>query len=196
VPGIALTDDLKTGIIGIIRIGLIKDGNGRIVFDKRTFVDESTILSTLNAVSYFEKTEKITGFDYFIGFDLHSDAVRGGSTGAAVALGLIAMAKNKTLRPKTLITGHIDEYGNLLETGGIPLKVITAGKQSFRTIVIPKGQGMLTLYEKHVKGDKISPYGTYYVAKEISLKSYAMENFRMEVFEAENIEDSLGLLLG
>ncbi|MBN2367396.1 hypothetical protein JXC34_00125 [Candidatus Woesearchaeota archaeon] len=185
VPVIATDPGLNAGILGMLRIGLIGEGQGRIIFDSRTTIDFSTAESIANAIDFAERYTGISGFDYFISYDLNSESVSGGSTGAAAGLGMIALLTNNTFSDEPwIITGAIDSEGNLLETGGIPLKVISAGNLGIKTMYIPANQSSAFIYEEHKTGQ-----GSYFIAKNIDLKEYAGAGFNMTLSEVENLAE-------
>jgi predicted S18 family serine protease len=189
VPIVAVTTDSSMGIIGRARIALLKESQEKIVFDKRTNIDSSTFESIQDAIYFAESLTGKNG-NYLISYDLNSGSVSGHSTGASIATAAIALLNEKTLNNTAIVTGSIGRQGNFLKTGGIPIKVFTAGKLGYKKMVIPEGQSMIQVYEKH-NPDSFSSH-KYYIIKEINLQDYAKNNFAMELIEATHLENVLG----
>ncbi len=118
IPVVAANPKENMGILGRVRIarGI---GSNKIVFDSRTEVDYSTVNSVIHAIDY----ANVSGYDYFISYDLGTSEVKGGSTGAAVAMGLLAMKESKSYDSGVIVTGDL-EKGKLAQSGGIGLKIL------------------------------------------------------------------------
>ncbi len=192
IPIVAVTTDSSMGIIGRARVALLKESHEKVVFDKRTNIDSSTFDSIQDAILFAETLTGKKGF-YLISYDLNSGSVSGHSTGASIAIAAISLLDEKTLNTSVIITGSIDRQGNFKETGGIPIKVFTAGKLGYKKMIIPKGQSMIQIYEKH-SPDNFSSHN-YYLIKEINLQDYAKFNFGMELIEADNLKNMLGIFM-
>jgi predicted S18 family serine protease len=189
VPVLAVSADEKSGIQGWLRIAFIEGNGNNVVFDGRTNVDTTTIESVLNAVEFAESYLN-EQHDYFFSYDLKTEKVSGGSTGSSIASGIIALAQNKTMKNNTIITGEVDYDGNLIETGGIPLKVAVASVSGHKTLFLPENSSQYTLIEKHVAGSSV-----YYVSKELNMTDYAKSIYNMELSECPNLKLCLNFIL-
>ncbi len=69
-----------------------------------------------------------------------SAIVEGKSAGAAVAVATVALLQGITLRSDALITGGIDEQGNIMRVGGILEKARAVKNAGFRKFVVPRGE--------------------------------------------------------
>jgi len=187
VPVVAASNDYSMGILGQVRIGLL-DGQGKIIFDSRTNIDDTTLISILDAVRFAEYYTNNQG-SYFISYDLNTESVSGKSTGASVSLGIISLLLEQDYNKDYVITGSVNKYGYLQETGGIPIKIMAINTQKPH-LIIPNGQGTTTIYEK------IPVFGSYsYMAKELDLVLYSKEKYSLELVEAEKINEIIPLII-
>ncbi len=189
VPIVAVSSDMKSGVAGWMRIGFIEGTGNNIVFDERTGVDRAAIESAINAITFVESYLNVS-HDYFISYDLRSEKVSGGSTGSSLALGIIALSKNKSINNNTLITGAIDSEGNLLETGGIHIKAAVAAASGYKKMIIPLNSSEYIIYEKHISGNN-----SYYMAKKISIIDYALANYGLEMSECNNLKTCITYIM-
>jgi predicted S18 family serine protease len=185
IPIAAVSQDTKTGVSGWLRIAFIEGEGNNVVFDERTNVDTTTIESALNAISFAEFYLNET-HNYFISYDLKTEKVSGGSAGSSIAIGIIALSENKKMINNTLITGAIDLEGNLIETGGLPMKTTVAGQAGYKKMFIPENSSNYTLIEKHITGNNI-----YYVSKQLDLVEYARSIYYLDLIECSNLTDCL-----
>ena len=155
VPVVAISNDYKYSVLGQARLGLILNGNNRIIFDQRTQVDQSTIISVINAIRYSKKFTNNT-YDYFVAYDLNSNTVSGQSTGSAIALGFTALLTNKTISKDYIITGPINQNEYLQSTGGLPVKVAVLGTIKIPYILIPMDNSNdVALIEKQIYNNRV-----------------------------------------
>jgi hypothetical protein len=191
VPVIGISSDLKSAIVGRARVAL-SDNGCKLCFDSRTGVDERTAKAVSEGI-YF--AENITGqtASFFISYDMHTNLVSGGSSGAAISLAAIALLSNKTLNENAAITGEIDNEGNFHSVGSVPLKSLAAAKSGFMTMIIPKNSSTILVYEKH-PADSFSQH-EYYIQKSINLTEYMKDNYNMQLIEAGNLKDVIDIIL-
>lgn len=182
IPVVAAIND-NSGLVGTARICLLKTNNNMIVLDARTSVDQTTVESIVDAIKYVEKKTRIKK-DYFISYDLNSKSVTGKSTGASIALGMIALIENKDFN-SFIITGAINEQGDLLETGGLLIKILSVSKTPVKNIIVASGQKTMTVYEQ---------YNNRLLAKNINLFEYG-EKLGVNYIEIKNIEEGILLTL-
>lgn len=182
IPVVAAIND-TSGLVGTARICLLKTNNNMIVLDARTSVDQTTIESIIDAIKYVEKRTGVKN-DYFISYDLNSRFVSGKSTGASIALGMITLIENKDFS-SFIITGAINEQGDLLETGGLLIKILSVSKTPITNIIVANGQKSLTVYEQ---------YNNRFLAKNIDLFEYA-KKLEINYIEIKNIGEGILLTL-
>jgi len=64
----------------------------------------------------------------------------GPSAGAAMAVGFIAMFKGDHIQRGIALTGTIEPGGQIGPVGNIPDKIRAAARESYRTVLVPRGQ--------------------------------------------------------
>lgn len=69
-----------------------------------------------------------------------SAVVGGKSAGAAVAVATVSLLQGIRLRSDTLITGSIDQQGNVLRVGGMLEKARAVKEAGFAKLVVPRGE--------------------------------------------------------
>ncbi len=180
VPVSATNSDMTIGVVGTIRIGIIQDGNGKIIFDQRIYVDEESLPSIIDAIKYTESITQESNYDYFISYDLMSQKVSGRSSSSAIAFGLVSLIKDITVN-NTLVTGEIDSMGNIKETGGLLIKVKAAVDHGIKEMYVPSTQTIIPYYEKN---------GNMLLRKELDLVEYGRES-NLEVVGINNINEVL-----
>ena len=155
VPVVAISNDYTISVLGQVRLGLIENGNNRIIFDQRTQVDSSTIISVVNAIRYSKRFSN-NNYDFFIAYDLNSNTVSGQSTGSSIALGFSALFLNKSIQTDFVVTGPIDQNGYLHSTGGLPVKVAVLETKKISNLLIPSENAKdIALIEKIIYNNRI-----------------------------------------
>ncbi|MBI5871900.1 hypothetical protein HZB88_02340, partial [archaeon] len=80
----------------------------------------------------------------------NASLVAGASAGSAMSLSAIAAITNKTIADSVLITGAVDEEGNMIGAGAIEEKALAAAQDKAELLIIPKS--IKTYEEKKVCG--------------------------------------------
>jgi len=62
----------------------------------------------------------------------------GESLSAMAALTIVALAKDEPIDEETILTGTVTADGHVGTVGGVPLKILAAHEQHFRTVLIPE----------------------------------------------------------
>ena len=62
----------------------------------------------------------------------------GESLSAMAALTIVSIAKNEPVDEETVLTGTVTADGHVGTVGGVPLKILAAHEQHFRTVLIPE----------------------------------------------------------
>jgi uncharacterized protein len=91
------------------------------------------------------------------------------------------------------MTGTIEEDGTIGQVGGVLEKAQAAGESGFKIMLVPKGESKLVYYERQVTERKIGPFVLQevgYIPKKLDLVQYAMEKWKMDVKEVENISEA------
>lgn len=97
--------------------------------------------------------------------------VDGPSAGAAIAVLTSSLLLNTTVRGDVVITGTIDEYGNVGQVGGIVYKAEAAAKAGARIFLVPPGQSVDVIYIAEER--RIGPFiFTRYYQKLVNVEDY------------------------
>lgn len=185
IPIVAVTIDETTGIIGQCRIGIINEGEDGLIFDERTPLDDSAMRAALDAYSF---AQGYTGkrLTYFISYDLNTRSVSGSSTGASIASGMIALAMNKSYNQDYIISGAVSPAGDMLETGGLPIKILAVASTTPKMIMPEQDE---YIYEKREIDGKEFIY-----ARKFNLTGYAAIA-GVSLIKTENLLNMLPIIL-
>ena len=96
-----------------------------------------------------------------------------------------------------MITGTIDEDGNIGAVGAVFEKALAAERNGMRFFLVPEGESVVITYEKKVEERRIFGFvirRVYYVPKEIDLKQYFGDSMR--VVEVGRIEEAYKYMIG
>lgn len=192
IPAVARTDGEEVGVITTLKV-LAIPGNGRTLTNIENllfWVDTQHSIRTAKKVA-----SKITGMDLskidiIYTIETNASLIGGESAGAAITIATVAALRNKSLNESVIITGTIDEGGNVGEVGGIILKGRAAKKYGAKLYLVPRGQGIIEDYEPIEKCEKIGVITLCrieYEAKETNVE----EVVGIKVIEVKNIEDAL-----
>jgi predicted ATP-dependent protease len=169
----------------------LAEGQGRVLVNTEVLngMDIQTSVRTAAAV-----VEALTGASFgntdiilTITSDVTVDAVDGPSAGAAITVALLAALRRVDVMEGVYITGTINSDGSVGKVGGVPYKALAAAEEGAETVIVPAGQGMVTLYEpKTIQlGRRIL---TIYEKVIMTLEEYLLENgYAVRVVEADSV---------
>jgi predicted ATP-dependent protease len=169
----------------------LAEGQGRVLVNTEVLngMDIQTSVRTAAAV-----VEALTGASFgntdiilTITSDVTVDAVDGPSAGAAITVALLAALRRVDVMEGVYITGTINSDGSVGKVGGVPYKALAAAEEGAETVIVPAGQGMVTLYEpKTIQlGRRIL---TTYEKVIMTLEEYLLENgYAVRVVEADSV---------
>ncbi|MBT3720974.1 hypothetical protein HN789_00610 [archaeon] len=183
IPIVAVVNQ-NAGIVGRVRINLLKSNNNMVVLDSRVKFNETTISSILDSIIISKEVTKKQG-DFFISYDLKSESISGKSTGASLTLGMIALLENLEYNKNSIVSGFFDESKVLQKTGGLPIKILSISNSQSDTIIIGPNQRTHTIYEK---------YQNKILTKNIDLQEYAKIN-NVKLVETSNLEKVKNMVL-
>ena len=167
------------------------EGQGRVLVNTEVLngMDIQTSVRTAAAV-----VETLTGASFgntdiilTITSDVTVDAVDGPSAGAAITVALLAALRRVEVMDGIYITGTINSDGSVGKVGGVPYKALAAAEEGAETVIVPAGQGTVTLYEpKTIQlGRRIL---TTYEKVTMTLEEYLLENgYAVRVVEADSV---------
>jgi len=131
----------RTGIVTNVLVQVMP-GTGRILtnIDKILFWAD-TQDSIRKATKAAERHLDMNISEYDLIYTITADAavIEGPSAGAALAITTIAALENREVNQSVMITGTIDEQGNIGKVGGINEKVGAAISNGVELFFIPKG---------------------------------------------------------
>lgn len=196
---LAVRGDGSGGEMGHV-IVQINPGEGRVLTNTDPFVEpdtqQSMEIAVVAALTYTGQTP--AGKDFIISFDTNATLVGGPSAGGAVSVATIAALENKKVRTDMAMTGAIDKDGNILPVGGLVEKITAASEKGVKVVLIPEGEGVITVYEEQ---QTTSQHGSYeiisirIVSHEINLIKYAQDNLNVKVEEVGTIAQAASLML-
>ncbi|MFH1100570.1 MAG: S16 family serine protease [Methanobacteriota archaeon] len=202
-PAVANTDSGYIGVISTITVTIQDNGTGRVFVDTLplTQIDMqgSARLAVKVARTYVEndKTSNISTeqYDYFVVVRTESSVIGGPSAGAVMTVATIALLENWTVDSKTVMTGMINPDGTIGPIGGIQYKIDAANSVGATRFLVPKGQITYTeMVTETIIQNGWRQIITRPVTKNIS--EYALDNYGIEAFEVEDINDALRYMTG
>jgi len=116
--------------------------------------------------------------------------VDGPSAGAAVAVLASSLLLNKPVRNDVVITGTVDEFGNIGQVGGIVYKAEAAAKAGAKIFLVPSGQRYDVVYVTVER--RIGPfvYIRYY-PQLVDVRGYLKERgYDVEVIEVSTLREA------
>ncbi|MBN1377085.1 hypothetical protein JW949_01985 [Candidatus Woesearchaeota archaeon] len=194
-PIVGVAPENEQGVIGKLRIYLIKNGSGIVYFDSNYDIDFATRASIINTVKAAETYYGVqdSEYDYFVQFDIPAYKISGESSNAAVFILVAALHNKKYLKEDILITGYPDENLDLKGAGGILKKIQAANLNNFEYMLIPETK--LRLYFKRAQttsfSDNFSPHENYFIIKEIGFGEYFKDKLNVDLIEINNMQEAL-----
>ena len=188
---VAVRSDTNEGVIGKVRVE-IKNGEGRVLANTKPFVEPDTQYSVRTAVKVATKYthSDMNSMDFIVSFDINGTLIGGPSAGAAITAATIAALEGKKVREDVAITGTIEEDGSIGRVGAVFEKAVAAEKNGIRLFLVPKGQRVVTFWERKEVKRQIGPFSfiqVYYEPKRIDLAEYM--HGKMNVQEVSSIDD-------
>lgn len=131
----------ENGTLGNATFNLVP-GSGRILLDNNPVIDADMQSQIDMAVAYAKYYTNKTAYDkdIVIDFSMHGEIVGGVSSGAAVAIGVIALFEGKKINEDVLITGTISPDGIIRRVGEIREKATAARDTGYTLFLVPQGQ--------------------------------------------------------
>ena len=172
----------------------LAEGQGRVLVNTEVLngMDIQTSVRTAAAV-----VETLTGASFgntdiilTITSEVTVDAVDGPSAGAAITVALLAALRRVEVNEGVYITGTINSDGSVGKVGGVPYKALAAAEEGAETVIVPPGQGTVTLYEpKTIKLGRSTL--TTYERVTKTLEEYMRENgYTVDIVEAASVVEA------
>jgi len=197
-PAVGQTDEGYEGVISTITVTIQNNGNGRVFVDTLPLTQVDMQGSARLAVKVAEslvKNDKNCDvnpdeYDYFFVIRTDSPVIGGPSAGAVMTLATISLLENWTIDKNMVMTGMINPDGSIGPIGGILYKVDAANSVGASRFLIPNGQMEYTeMITETTTQNGWTQISTKPVTRNVS--NYAMDNYGMEVFEVEDINEVL-----
>lgn len=197
-PAVSQIGTEYVGVISTITVTVQGNGSGRVFVDTLPLTDVDMQGSARLAVKVASALViadtrphlEPRNCDFFFVVRTTSPMIGGPSAGAIMTVAVISLLENWALDNNTVMTGMINPDGSIGPIGGIPYKIDAAHSIGASRFLIPKGQmtytEMITEYQD-ING--ITWQNTYPVTRNVS--QYASDNYGMQVFEVEDINDAL-----
>ncbi len=178
----------------------LAEGQGRVLVNTEVLngMDIQTSVRTAAAV-----VETLTGVSFSntdiiltITSDVKVDAVDGPSAGAAITVALLAALRHVEVVDGVYMTGTINSDGSVGKVGGVPYKALAAVEEGADVIIVPAGQGTVTLYEpKTVQVGKFTM--TTYEKVTMELEEYLQNSgYTVKVVEAASVLEAYHAFTG
>lgn len=158
----------------------IHPGTGKVLANIDSLVGNTTQESQKNAVNATDLVIGNTKTKYDYIFEINSGAysIDGPSAGAAMALLMVSMFKDKNIAEEVSMTGTISQEGYVGDVGGIYQKAKKASEVGIKLFMIPAGN----------REQVVTIDGN---VEKIDLVEYAYDNWGLKVVEVQNLTDVL-----
>jgi len=151
----------------------------------------ATVVETLTGASFGSTDIILT-----ITSDVTVDAVDGPSAGAAITVALLAALRRVDVREGVYITGTVNSDGSIGKVGGVPYKALAAAEEGAETVVVPPGQGTVTVYEPRTIQRGRFTITTYEIVS-MTLEEYLGESgYTVDVVEAASVLEAYEAFTG
>ncbi len=159
----------------------IHPGTGKVLANIDSLVGNTTQESQKNAVN---ATDLVIGntktkFDYIFEINSGAYSIDGPSAGAAMALLMVSMFKDKDIANDISMTGTISQEGYVGDVGGIYQKAKRASEVGIKLFMMPAGN----------RDQVVTIDGN---VEKIDLIDYAYKNWGLKIVEVQNLTDVLG----
>ena len=188
---IVAIDDNNQGVTSTL-ITEIQPGNGLILVNiNDVLADLSTQLSARTAAQYASKyvgVESLENLDIIYTIKANASIIGGPSAGSAMAVATILALEEKQPRKDVIITGSIDELGNIKSVGSIPEKAEATVKAGASLFLIPEGNtisNILTPERKCTDYKDMQYCVIEYKPKEINIDS------EIEIKEVSTVKEAI-----
>ncbi|MCK4347680.1 MAG: hypothetical protein KAW47_03600 [Thermoplasmatales archaeon] len=197
-PAVGQTENGYIGVISTITVTIQSNGSGRVFVDTLPLaqidMQGSARLAVKVASALAENDKRCevnpSEYDYFFIIRTSAPIIGGPSAGGIMTAAVASLLEGWTMDSKTVMTGMINPDGSIGPIGGIPKKIDAAYSVGATRFLIPKGQMTYTdTIVETVTDNGWTQTTTKTITKNVS--EYAMENYDMEVFEVEDINDVL-----
>lgn len=176
------------------------EGQGRVLVNTEVLngMDIQTSVRTAAAV-----VEELMGVSFSntdiiltITSDVKVDAVDGPSAGGAITVALLAALQHVEVMDGVYMTGTVNSDGSVGKVGGVPYKALAAVEEGAEVIIVPVGQGTVTMYEpKTVQVGRFTM--TTYEKVTMELEEYLQESgYSVKIVEVASVREAYDAFTG
>lgn len=176
------------------------EGQGRVLVNTEVLngMDIQTSVRTAAAV-----VEELMGVSFSntdiiltITSDVKVDAVDGPSAGGAITVALLAALQHVEVMDGVYMTGTVNSDGSVGKVGGVPYKALAAVEEGAEVIIVPVGQGTVTMYEpKTVQVGRFTI--TTYEKVTMELEEYLQESgYSVKIVEVASVREAYDAFTG
>ncbi|HUV53636.1 MAG TPA: S16 family serine protease [Candidatus Krumholzibacteriaceae bacterium] len=176
------------------------EGQGRVLVNTEVLngMDIQTSVRTAAAV-----VEELMGVSFSntdiiltITSDVKVDAVDGPSAGGAITVALLAALQHVEVMDGVYMTGTVNSDGSVGKVGGVPYKALAAVEEGAEVIIVPVGQGTVTMYEpKTVQVGRFTM--TTYEKVTMELEEYLQESgYSVKIVEVVSVLEAYDAFTG
>jgi uncharacterized protein len=157
----------------------LAEGQGRVLVNTEVINGMDLQASIRTATTVVESISGISlsGTDIILTIKTERsvEAVDGPSAGGVLTVAIMAAIMNQEILDGIYMTGTINSDGTIGEVGGVPYKALAAAEAGANLILVPEGQGTVTLFKPTtIKRGHIS--FTTYERVVTGLEEYLLEN--------------------
>ncbi|MBI4010147.1 MAG: hypothetical protein HY361_03070 [Candidatus Aenigmarchaeota archaeon] len=185
-------DNQGNGIATTLKVEAIP-GEGRTLtnIDQLLFwVDTQYSIQIAKEVAGNLTKADLSKIDLIYTIETEASVIEGPSAGAALTLATIAILENRSVNPNVSITGTINPDGSIGAVGGILAKSKASKDVGIKLFLVPKGQGLQTVYKPVKQCEKIGVV-TYCTIEYEKESVDITEQSGVEVKEVANVEEAL-----
>ena len=190
-------DEQGNGVVADL-VTEVREGQGLVLVNvNNVLADVTTQYSARLATAVASNYTQIDVSNLDIIYNLKSEAgvVAGQSAGSIMAVSTIAALQNKQLRQDVIITGSINQEGDVVDAGGLRAKAEAARKGQAKLFLVPKGSGSMML--NLTKTEQCGVYGEkiYCMINYPGELMSVGEEFGIEVVEVETVAEAMRYFL-
>lgn len=189
-------DNQGNGVATILKVEAM-NGEGKVLTDINQllfWVDTQYSIQTAKTVAGNLTKADLSKTDLIYTIETEASIIEGPSAGAALALATIAVLENKSLNPNVSITGTINPDGSIGPVGGILAKAKASKDVGINIFLVPKGQGLQTVYKPVRQCEKIG-HITYCTIEYERESVDITEQSGVEIREVSNVQEALKYFL-
>jgi len=193
VMGIPAVDTANKGVLGKLTTE-VEPGTGKVLVNVINIITlGDTQLSAQKAVRAAANYTRadLSNLDITFNIDVNASTIEGPSAGASMAVSIVFGVRNETPRSDVMITGTIEENGQIGKVGSIFEKAKAAKEGGANVFVVPKGQSTESQTSKTQQCRQMGSTQYCRIIYESKPENIG-EMLNMTVVEAANLDEAMG----